>query len=225
MNTVRSDIRSLASGPCIRFRHGFTLIELLTVIAIIGILAGILIPVVGSVRRKAKVSTCLSNHRQITIGYLQYLNDNRGKLYYRPSGTNGSGTIQGDQSSINTTGYLTKLLEPYGVRRAKWVAWSTPIPDRYQTPWYCPVTTDVTLTISGHGATCYYFYMGQYMNPAVTTSGLALDSVYELISTKPWLRDYYGNHEDSKENYAVPTGKKYKTVYAYLDGHVKYEQR
>lgn len=46
-------------------RAAFTLIELLTVIAIIGILAAILIPVVQSVRSSARTSQCVSNLRQI----------------------------------------------------------------------------------------------------------------------------------------------------------------
>lgn len=50
-------------------RSGFTLIELLTVIAIIGILAGILIPTIGVVRKNASKATAASNVRQIVLGY------------------------------------------------------------------------------------------------------------------------------------------------------------
>ncbi len=49
-------------------RRAFTLIELLTVIAIIAILAAILIPVVGNVRRSAQNTTCLNNLRVLYQG-------------------------------------------------------------------------------------------------------------------------------------------------------------
>ena len=58
-------------------RAAFTLIELLTVIAIIGILAAIIIPVVGKVRNTAKTSLGLSNLRQIAVATLTYAGDNR----------------------------------------------------------------------------------------------------------------------------------------------------
>ncbi len=61
-----------------RSSRAFTLIELLTVIAIIGILAAILIPVVGAVRDSARASKCISNLRQMRNGIALYANDHNG---------------------------------------------------------------------------------------------------------------------------------------------------
>lgn len=63
-----------------RAAKGFTLIELLTVIAIIGILAAILIPVVGRVRESARRSVCSSNIRQIGMALFIHASDNDDRL-------------------------------------------------------------------------------------------------------------------------------------------------
>ncbi len=53
----------------------FTLIELLVVIAIIAILAAILFPVFGRARENARRTTCLSNLKQLGLGFKQYTQD------------------------------------------------------------------------------------------------------------------------------------------------------
>lgn len=62
------------------YRTAFTLIELLTVIAIIGILAGILIPTVGRVREVAQRSVDASNLREIGKAALLYAAENQDRL-------------------------------------------------------------------------------------------------------------------------------------------------
>jgi prepilin-type N-terminal cleavage/methylation domain-containing protein/prepilin-type processing-associated H-X9-DG protein len=60
--------------------RGFTLIELLVVVAIVAILAGMLMPVLGLVREAARSTRCASSLGQVGLGIQAYTFDNDGIL-------------------------------------------------------------------------------------------------------------------------------------------------
>ncbi|CAN5521181.1 hypothetical protein BH09VER1_BH09VER1_51590 [soil metagenome] len=63
-----------------RTTGGFSLIELFVALAIVSCLAGLLMPVVSNLRKRAEVAACASNLRQIGVAGLLYSADNNQKL-------------------------------------------------------------------------------------------------------------------------------------------------
>lgn len=88
------------------YRKGFTLVEMLTVLTIISVLAGLLLPAVLGARNRAHSVKCLSNMRQLLAAVTMYEQD-----YSRyPALTRG---LDQPKAGIGGTGKLVTVLAPY----------------------------------------------------------------------------------------------------------------
>ncbi len=86
-----SDLQSQISNPNPSRRRGFTLVEVLVVIAIIGLLVGLLLPAVNSVRRRTKITRIKLEMTQLTDA-LEEVRNKFGGGQYPPDGT-ANGTV------------------------------------------------------------------------------------------------------------------------------------
>ncbi len=73
---MRTAAESKTQIPKSKMFNGFTLIELLVVIAIIAVLAGLLLPTLSRAKNTTQSTACLSNLKQLQLGYLLHVDDN-----------------------------------------------------------------------------------------------------------------------------------------------------
>jgi type II secretory pathway pseudopilin PulG len=76
------------------------LIELLVVIAVIAILAALLLPALSRAKEQAQITQCLSNLKQIGVGFRLYIDENEGRFPLFGNGTWANNTNAGWESYI-----------------------------------------------------------------------------------------------------------------------------
>ena len=90
-------------------RAGVTLVELLVVVAIVGVLAGLLLPAVQAARESARRSSCTNNVRQLAIGVHTYAD---ARSHFPPSMLHTPGTtFVSNNGSWSIHGRLLPYLE------------------------------------------------------------------------------------------------------------------
>jgi prepilin-type N-terminal cleavage/methylation domain-containing protein/prepilin-type processing-associated H-X9-DG protein len=90
-------------------KAGFTLIELLVVIAIIAILAAMLLSVLAKAKQTAQGIQCMSNTRQLTLGWLMFAGDNGG-IFCLNAGTGDVAPPCSGDTAANGTNWVAGIM-------------------------------------------------------------------------------------------------------------------
>jgi type II secretion system protein G len=88
-------------------KKGFTILELLIVVIIIGMLAGLILPVLSQAREKARRTTCINNLKQFSAAYEMYAED-----YFEKFPADKEGLYNADGINRTTSIYPNYISSP-----------------------------------------------------------------------------------------------------------------
>ncbi len=146
---------------------GFTLLELLVVVAILGLLVGLLFPALNRSRDVARQTQCMSNLKQISIALNVYLNEN-GEFFPRAN----DGFILGKAVTWG------RVLQPY-ITHSKILL----CPSKQVNGWMGDWDSDTTWAPNAYGVNEYYLFP-QNPTPLVQLAKVANPSDTIAISER-----------------------------------------
>ena len=85
----------------------------MTTIELFAIIAAILFPVLSKVRERARQISCVSNLKQIGLGFIQYNEDNEGAFLSITSKSSQDGDCAPDLEWVSANGGYAVLINPY----------------------------------------------------------------------------------------------------------------
>jgi prepilin-type N-terminal cleavage/methylation domain-containing protein len=205
----------------LRRRGAFTLIELLVVIAIIAILAAILFPVFAKAREKARQTACISNVKQIGMGWMMYVQD-----YDERFPPNNSPNAPGSEWMMRPgAAFPCKPCRP--INRVTGQPYD---PRPFAQPYIksndlfkCPSDNGIPTTIAAEpsqGQPIWKFEGTSYcLNTVVNRLG-TLAAIPEPADTYMGAEVYGWHGDDAANRWAATTGHPNRMAY-FVDGHAK----
>jgi prepilin-type N-terminal cleavage/methylation domain-containing protein len=160
--TAAGNHRRSFCGLC---KPGFTLIELMVVVAIVAILSALLLPAIARARDRARITTCLSNMKQIGLAFTLYQIDAEGR-YPLCSFDD----FRGDKP-YTLVGYLKPYL-PFGTMRDRNGNPTQFVDSKYTCPLYQKANSNYDPTGLAYGTYAYrHDFKGTNTDPPQPRAG------------------------------------------------------